>query len=75
MNANFMLQGATKLTKSQMKNVKGGAGNCCAYNSDWTQPGFTCLNHGGNAAQAEFMATDNGWWGCNTPTIIAACGC
>lgn len=24
MNANFMLQNATKLTKSQMKNVKGG---------------------------------------------------
>lgn len=24
MNANFMLLGATKLTKSQMKNVKGG---------------------------------------------------
>lgn len=25
MNANFMLQNATKLTESQMKNVKGGA--------------------------------------------------
>lgn len=70
-----MLQGATKLTKSQMKRVKGEAGNCCAYNTDWTKPGFTCLNYGGNAAQAEFMATDDGWWGCNSTIIKSVCGC
>jgi natural product precursor len=33
MNTNFMLQGATKLSKSEMKNVKGGVS------------GFTCSCH------------------------------
>ena len=31
MNKNFMLQGATKLSKSEMRNVKGGSGPCDGY--------------------------------------------
>lgn len=34
MNTNFMLQGATKLSKSEMKSVKGGAGTCKAIDAD-----------------------------------------
>ncbi len=72
------LQGATMLNKNEMKSISGGQGDCCAYNTDWTQPGFTCLPHGGPGG-AQHMADadgpDTGWWACNSQEVIAACGC
>lgn len=66
------------LNKNEMKSISGGQGDCCAYNTDWTQPGFTCVVHGG-APEAIFMADaegeNTGWWACSTPEIIEVCGC
>ena len=47
-NLNEMLQLATKLNKQDMKTISGGAvsSNCCAYNNDWRELGFICLNGG-----------------------------
>ena len=39
MKKNFMLQGATKLSKSEMKNVKGGASfscSCSGHAGSWS---------------------------------------
>ncbi|MDE6879225.1 MAG: hypothetical protein K2P54_09065 [Odoribacter sp.] len=75
-NLNEMLQYATKLNKQEMKKISGGmvgSSNCCAYNTDATRPGFTCINGGGNQQSAQFMATENGWWACNSDEVVKAC--
>ena len=75
-NLNEMLQLATKLNKQDMKTISGGAvsSNCCAYNSHWSSPSFTCLTMGGSPALAESLAGEDGWWACNSAEVIAACG-
>ena len=65
------------LKPKQMQNILGGYGSgdyCCAYNTDWTKPGMTCLVMGG-PAEAEFMAGPNGHWECGTTTVKTNCGC
>lgn len=76
-NLNEMLQLATKLNKQDMKTISGGAvsSNCCAYNNDWREPGFICLNGGGSPGGAKIMAADEGWWACNSAEVKAVCGC
>ncbi len=75
---NDRLPRVTKLEKQEMKLISGGSrvasGNCCAYNNDWRESGFTCLNYGGSPGGAAFMAGEEGWWGCNSAEIIEACG-
>ena len=78
MDSMNFLKGARTLTKNEMKSISGGIQECCAYTTNWNNPGYTCLPMGG-ATEAQFMAdgdgTNTGWWACNTPEIIEACGC
>ena len=62
------------LKPHQLRNVLGGSGGgyCCAYNTDWTQPGVRCVGNG-NPVEAEFMAGPNGHWECGTPLAKKAC--
>lgn len=61
---NDRLPRVTKLEKQEMKLISGGSrvasGNCCAYNNDWRESGFTCLNYGGSPGGAAFMAGEEG---------------
>ena len=67
MEKNFMLQGATKLSKSEMKSVKGGAmSSMCAdgeslyrcsvsYGGGGSFSGVVCGRDAGHAAAAVFV--------------------
>lgn len=76
-NLNEMLLVSTRLDEHEMKRIAGGAitSDCCAYNTDWRTPGFTCINGGGSPNAAQFMATEDGWWACNSADVKAVCGC
>lgn len=72
------LHDAVVLENREMKAIYGGSGgasdSCCAYSTSSSGSSFTCVPYGG-AAEAEFMAGPNGWWGCNTAIIKQVCGC
>ena len=58
------------MNPKEMKNILGGSGSCCIWESP--TPDWGCTD---TAIAAEFMATPNGWWGCNTAEAIERCRC
>ncbi len=67
METNFKLQCATKLTKSQMKHVKGGTGTCAFIAKDVFGEGQHFIGLNVDRGTAERIARETGGrWCCDS---------